>query len=176
MIAGEGHVGLLYDFGVALLIAVSGHNDGDLGAGNQIHGTAHAGSSLTGDHPVCQVALGVYLVSAQNGGVNVTATDKAEGTEAVKAGAANAQNGRLTASVNNVGICILALLGSASQTNDTVLGVNPNVHALGQVVQALGGHTDAQVYYVAVLEEAGGSVSDQILTSEFHSIHLEVPP
>ena len=139
-------------------------------------GAAHTSSGLAGDHPVGQVALSVNLVCAQNGSINVATADKAEGTEAVEAGAANAQNRGLTASVYHVGICILALLGSASQTNNTILGVNPNVHTLGQVVQALGGHTDAQVYNVAVLEQTSSSVSNQVLTCKFHSIHLQVPP
>ena len=179
MIAGQGHVGLLHDLGVAGLVGLGGHDDGDLGAGHQVHGAAHARGSLAGDHPVGQVALCVDLVSAEHGAVDVAAADKAEGTEGIKAGAAHAELADLAAGVDHVGIGPLALSGSAGQANNAVLGVNPDIHAVGQIVQALGGHADAQVYNVAVLEQTGGTVSDQVLTLELHSFfsgHFSAPP
>jgi hypothetical protein len=55
---------------------------------NEMHGASHAFEYFAWDHEVGEVTIGGYLKGAEDGDVDVSATDHGEGFGAVKGGGA----------------------------------------------------------------------------------------
>lgn len=85
---------LLLNLGVTITVAVNHSNQNILGTGNQVHSAAHAGTGLSGNHPVGQVTVLINLVGTQNSISHMTATDQAKGVKAAEAAAAYPQGTR----------------------------------------------------------------------------------
>ena len=141
-------------------------DDNLLGPGAQVHGPAHTGHHLAGDDPVGQIALLVHLERAQHGGVHVAAPDQAEGGGGVDERAAHGDGGGRAARVAHVEVVDLGL---AARAGHAQLGLQDDVHIIGQVGGDHGGQADAQVDKIAVLELLGGPLGDKALNhSLFH--------
>src|SRR5690606_20987683 len=104
LLAGEGEGALVDDLGGAVLGGVFHEDDDAACAVDEVHGTAHALDHLAGDHPVGEVAAGGDLHGAEDGGVDVTAADHAEGERGVEEGGARQDGDRFLAGVDQVGV------------------------------------------------------------------------
>ena len=133
-----------------------------LGAGDQVHGAAHAGEHLAGHDPVGDVALLVDLQRAEEGGVHVAAADHREGRGGVEVAAAGDERDGLVAGVGAVAV-LAARLGRGADADGAVLGLDDDVDALGDVVGDQGRQADAEVDDLPVLELAAGAGGDGLL-------------
>eukprot|EP01025_Chloroclados_australasicus_P040009 TRINITY_DN4164_c1_g1_i6.p1 TRINITY_DN4164_c1_g1~~TRINITY_DN4164_c1_g1_i6.p1 ORF type:complete len:316 (+),score=45.89 TRINITY_DN4164_c1_g1_i6:256-1203(+) len=160
-LAGQREGALLDDLGLALLVGVL-HGDDDLAdAGDQVHRAAHALDHLAGDHPVGDIALLADFHGAQDAHVDVPASDHAEALGATEEAGAGAGGHRLLAGIDQVGVD-LGLGGEGADAQQPVLGLQPYVHALGDVVGHEGRHADAKVHDVAVAQFLGRPPGDLV--------------
>ena len=129
-------------------------DDALLSAGAQIHCAAHAGHLLAGDDPVSQVTLHINFQSAQEASVHMAAADQAEVGGGIGEGAIESHAGGSAAGIGHMvrHIVGVALLGVSAGTDDTQLGMDDQLNALGQVAGDHGGQADTQVDHVAVLQ------------------------
>ena len=97
------------------------------------------------------MALFVYLHGAQHRGVHMAAADDGEALLRAEEVAVGGVGDVSAAGVDDVHV-LAALLGSAQQAGEAVLGVEDDGHALGQAVGHHGGQADAQIGDVAVLK------------------------
>ena len=113
--AGERQRAALQNLVAAVLRRVLHRDDHALGAGDQIHGAAHALHHLAGNHPVGEIALLVDLQRAEHGQVDVAAAHHRERVGAAEVRAARQLGDRLLAGVDQIGID----LGLESDTGPT---------------------------------------------------------
>ena len=126
---------------------------------DEVHGAAHSLDKFAGNHEVGEVTSGGNLHGTQDRNVHVTSTDHSEGLGRVENGSTRDKGDGLLAGVDDVGVELL-LGGVTAHSEDTVLGLEPDVDALGDVVGSENGDTDTKVAVVAVLELLGRTLGD----------------
>lgn len=179
--AGQRERALGQNLGVALLIGVflrllasrllpfrwkktyhSDNNLGLLGVGDQVHGTANT-LDLTGKHEVGEISVLADLQSTKHGQVDAASADHAETLVGSKQRSTLAQSDSLLSRVDKVGV-LLAGAGVAAQTEDTVLSLQEDFDAFGEVRGSDKRHSDTEVDIHAVLEFLGGTLDDAFTT------------
>ena len=123
-----GSVHFFDDLRGALGGVLHGHDD-TLGAGHQIHGTAHARHHLVGDHPIGKMPLLIDLQAAEHREVEMTAADEAERHGAIECAGAGKCGDRAPAGVGQRGMRH-AFLRRRAGADQSVLGLEEDVHAL----------------------------------------------
>ena len=120
-------------------------------AGHQVHGTAHALDHLAGDHPVGQVTLAADLHGAQDGQVDLAATDHGETLVAAEDGRALDGGDGLLAGIDQVGVH-LVLVGEGADAQHAVLALQPHLDVVGHEVGHQRRDADAEIHIEAVLQ------------------------
>src|SRR5690606_16902196 len=110
-----------------------------------------------GDHPVGQVALVGDLHRAQDRQVDVAAADHGEGVVAAEIAGPCTRGDGLLAGVDQVGVD-LVLGRERADAEQAVLRLQPDVHAIWDVVGHQCRQADAEVDVHAVLELTGGAL------------------
>lgn len=165
---------------------VTHHGDDDLGllgVGNEVHGSAHT-LDLTGKHEVGEIwikglvnivhyefvvkgaeltSVLADLESTKHGQVNAARADHTETLVGTENRSTATQGDGLLAGVDQVGV-LLTGLGVATQTQDTVLGLEDDLNTLLDVGGSNQGHSDTKVDVHAVLEFLGGTLDDTFTT------------
>lgn len=129
--------------------------------GDEIHGTTGALDQLTGNDPVCKVAVGSHFEGAEHREVHVPTADHSEGLVAGEGSGARKVGDGLLASVNPVGVHLI-LRGEGAHTEETVLRLKGDGHTGEEVVGRLGGDTNTEVDVHTVLELEGGTAGDDL--------------
>jgi hypothetical protein len=129
-------------------------HDYALGAGDEIHGAAHAGHHLLRDHPVGQETVLVNLQPAEHGEIEVTAANEAERHGTVeRAGAGQGGDGP-AGRVRERGMRH-ALLGWSAGPDQPVLGLEEHVQPLREIVCYQRRNADPEIDQHARLELSG---------------------
>lgn len=103
------------------------------------------------------------LKSTKHSQVNAARPDHTETLVGTEDGSTATQGDGLLAGVDQVGI-LLTGLGVATQTQDTVLGLEDDLNTLLDVGGSNQGHSDTKVDVHAVLEFLGGTLDDTFTT------------
>ncbi len=111
--AGERERATAHELGTAVLGAVLGDDVDGLGAGDEVHGAAHARQHLAGHDPVGDVAFAVHLESAEERHVDVPTADHRERGDGVEVAAAGQERDGLIAGVGAV--AVVATRGRAAR-------------------------------------------------------------
>jgi len=101
--------------------------------------------------------VGYGRAYAKDGNVHVATADHAEGLDGVEDRGARKKSDGLLAGIDDVGVDLL-LGGQGAHAEDTVLGLEPDLAALGHKVRDEGRHTDAEVGIASVRELLGGTL------------------
>src|SRR5471032_2207802 len=145
------------------------HGDQDaLRAADQVHGAAHSFDDLAGDGPVGQIAVLAHLHGAENGDVDMPAADHGERIGAGEVGSAFDFGDRLLTGVDQVGV-ELGFGRIRPDSEHTVLRLEDDVDAFGDVVGNHGRNADSEVDVVPVLQFPGGARRD-LAASEWHGL------
>ncbi len=154
--AGEGEGACGYELvRVALGDVLHGYDDA-FDARDEVHGAAHSLDEFAGDHPVGDVGVLADLHCAEDGDINVPASDHGEGIAGGEEGCAGPGGDGLFAGVDEVGVDGV-LVGEGADAEQAVLGLEPDIDALGDVVGDECGDADAEVDDEAVAEFACGT-------------------
>ena len=102
--AGEGKRAAVQDLGAAVFGGVLHGDDDAAGAGDEVHGAAHAFDHFAGDHPVGEVAGCVDFHGAEDAEVDVAAADHGEGFGGGEEGGAGEDGDGFFAGVDEVGV------------------------------------------------------------------------
>jgi hypothetical protein len=146
------------------------HRDDDAArAGDEVHGSAHAGRELARDHPVGEPAELVDLQPAQHRHVEVAAADEAERHRAVDASGTRDGGDEAAAGIGQVGI-LHAFGRPHAQADDAVLGLQVDVHARWQVAGHLGRQANAEID-----QRPGPDLLRDASRDQFLRVHLVHP-
>ena len=123
-------------------------------ASDQIHRAAHALDHLAGDHPVGKVALTGHLHGTEDGEIDVTAADHREAVLAAEIAGTGTRRHRLLASIDQVGIDFI-FRREGADSKQAVLGLQPHIHAIGNVVGHQRWQANTEIDVGAVVEFLG---------------------
>src|SRR6267154_3462696 len=136
------------------------HGDEDaLGAGDEIHGAAHAFQHFAGDGPVGEGSLFIDLQRAENGEVDVAATNHGERIGGRKVGAAGEFGDGFLSGVDEIGVD-LGFERIGADAEHAVFGLQNDVHTFRDVIGDERGHANAEIDVVAVAQFEGDSSCD----------------
>jgi hypothetical protein len=130
-------------------------DDHALHPGDEVHRPAHALHHLARDRPVGDVAGLRHLHRAQDGEVDMAASDHGEALGAREEAGGRQLCDRLLARIDQVGV-LLALVGEGAGAQHAVFALKGDAHAWRDVVGDQGRDADPQVHVEAVLQLRGG--------------------
>ena len=137
--------------GLATLVGVVGHHDNPAHSGNKVHRAAHAFDELSGDHPVCQIAILGHFHRAKDRHRDLATPDHAKAGRAVEIDRLRKLRNRLLAGIDQIGIFI-ALEREWPHAQHAVLGLQRDVHTLRNVVCHQRRNADAEIHIHAVFK------------------------
>src|SRR4029077_3645554 len=143
-----------------------------LGAGDEIHGTAHAFQHFAGNGPVGEIAFFIDLQRAENGKVEVAAANHAEGICARKIAAARKLGDGFFSGVDEIRIDF-GFEGIGANAEHAVFRLQHDFNAFGNVVRDERRHADAEIDVEAVaqfLRDAACNAFAFLVVGEWHSL------
>ncbi len=158
---GDRQAALPEHLGVALVGMLHGH-DHPPGAGEQVHGAAHAGHHFAGNHVVGDGAPLVHLHGSQHRHVHMAAPNDTKGGGAVKEDAPGQDGGMGAPGVHQV-VVLQPLFRGRTHADEAVFRLEEHVAPLGHVVGHQGGQADAQVDNRTVGQLLGHPPGDEFL-------------
>ena len=159
----------LDDLGLSLGRVLHGHQH-PFGAAHQVHRPTHARHHLSRDHPVREHAPLVHLEPAEDGHIDVAATDQREGHRAVERACAGQRRDRPAAGIGEPRLSH-ARLGDGTRANQAVLGLEKDVDRWRNEIRDQRRNADAEIHQHAVAELQGDAFGDQGLC-----VHGLIPP
>ena len=134
----------MQQFGAALLVGMVHDDDHAFDTGDQIHRPAHTLDQLTGHHPVGEVARLAHLHRAQNGEIDVAATDHRKRIRAGEKRCARQRGDGLLAGIDQIGIDRIGAR-KRPHAEHAVFRLQGHVHAIGDVVRHQRRNADAEI-------------------------------
>src|SRR5690606_29338654 len=122
-----GQCALLQQLAFTGLVRMHHTHDDVLGAGHQVHGTAHALHHLTGYLPVGDITRVGHFHGTEHGKLHVLSADHGEAGTTIEDAATRQQRHGLLTGIDQVSI-FFAFVGEWSHTKDPVLALEHHVH------------------------------------------------
>jgi len=140
---------LAEDFWFVVAGGVLHGDENAFGAGDKVHGAAHALEHFPRNGPVGEGSLFIDLQRAEDGEVDVAAANHGERIGGGKIGSAGKFANCLFSGVDEVGID-LGIERVGADAEHPVFGLENDLHALGDKVGDEGRHANAEIDVIAV--------------------------
>ena len=137
-----------------------GHDD-VLGAGDEVHRTAHALDHFARDLPVGDVPVLGHLHGAEHRELDVLAANHGKRRGAVKVDRARHGRDGLLSGVDEVGVFV-SFQREGAHSEDAVFGLKLHLHPIGNVVGHQGGDADAEVDVPTVSDFLRDALRDSV--------------
>src|SRR6266849_4492061 len=168
---GERQRALFQDFALVIAGGVLHGDEDALGAGDQVHGAAHAFQHFAGNGPVGEIALFVNLQRAENGEVHVAAANHAKGIGGGKITGAGKLGDGFLPCIDEIGIDF-GFQRIRANAEHAVLRLQHHFNAFGNIIGDERGHADAEIDVEAIaqfLRDAAGNAFAFLFVSEHWS-------
>src|SRR6266852_2529014 len=169
--AGERQRALFQDFALVIAGGVLHGDENALGAGDQVHGTAHAFQHFAGDGPVGEIALCVDLQRAKDGEVHVAAANHSKGIGRRKITGAGKLGDGFLPCIDEIGIDF-GFERIGTNAKHAVFRLQHHFNAFGNIIGDERGHADAEIDVEAIaqfLRDAAGNAFAFLFVSEHWS-------
>src|SRR5260370_451772 len=166
--AGERQRALFQDFALVIAGGVLHGDEDALGAGDQVHGAAHAFKHFSGNGPVGEIALFVDLQCAKDGEVDVAAANHAKGIGGGKITGAGKLGDGFLPCLDEIGIDF-GFQRIRANAEHAVLRLQDDFDSLGDVIRNQRGHADAEIDVEAIaqfLRDAAGNAFAFLVVDE----------